>query len=79
MLAYAFFGKKATGCQANLLLSGRGRRCPHADCIRAILHEEQPDQGDRIMSTAAEQWKADGFNQGLMQLEAKGEWHKSYT
>ena len=45
---------------------------PHADFVRTILHEVLPEQGDRIMSTAAEQWKAEGFNQGLMQGEARG-------
>ncbi len=46
---------------------------PDADTVRAILDELMPDDGERIMSTAAEQWKAEGFNLGLIQGEIKGE------
>lgn len=46
---------------------------PHADLVRAILYEVLPEEGDRVMSTAGEQWKAEGFNLGLTQGEARGE------
>ena len=46
---------------------------PHAELVRTILDEVLPDQGERIMSTAAEQWKAEGYNNGILQGRAEGE------
>lgn len=46
---------------------------PHADYVRTILDEVLPDQGEHIMSAAAEQWKAEGFNKGMLQGLAEGE------
>ena len=41
---------------------------PQADTVRAILNDILPGEGERIMSTAAEQWKAEGRAEG----EARG-------
>ena len=44
-----------------------------AGILRAVLKEIMPGQEERVMSIAAEQWKAEGFNLGLAQGEARGE------
>ncbi len=46
---------------------------PHQDLIRSTLDDVLPEQGDRIMSTFVEQLRAEGFNLGVVQGEAKGE------
>jgi len=38
-----------------------------------VLKEILPEQEERIMSIAAEQWKAEGFSQGVLHGEARGE------
>jgi hypothetical protein len=44
-----------------------------AGILRDVLKEIMPGQEERVMSIAAEQWKAEGFNLGLARGEAKGE------
>ena len=43
-----------------------------AGILREVLKEIMPGQEERVMSIAAEQWKAEGFNLGLAQGEARG-------
>ncbi len=45
---------------------------PQADAVRAILNDILPGEGDRIMSTAAEQWKAEGRVEGRAEGRAEG-------
>ena len=45
---------------------------PQADEVRAILNDILPGEGERIMSTAAEQWKAEGRAEGEAKGLAKG-------
>jgi predicted transposase YdaD len=44
-----------------------------AGILREVLKEILPEQEERIMSIAAEQWKAEGFSQGVLHGEARGE------
>lgn len=47
---------------------------PKSDLIRDILDELLPEpERNRVMSGAAEQWEADGFNKGIQQGIVKGE------
>lgn len=46
---------------------------PHQDVIRTTLDDVLPERGGDVMSTAAEQLRAEGFNMGVLQGEARGE------
>lgn len=43
-----------------------------AGILRGVLAEIMPGQEERIMSIAAEQWKAEGFNEGVLRGRAEG-------
>ncbi|MBI1206933.1 MAG: DUF4351 domain-containing protein [Azospirillum sp.] len=43
-----------------------------AGILREVLAEIMPGQEERVMSIAAEQWKAEGFSRGLIQGKAEG-------
>ena len=46
---------------------------PQAEAVRAIINDILPGEGERIMSTAAEQWKAEGEAKGRIEGRAEGE------
>jgi len=45
---------------------------PKSELVRDILKELVPGEEDTVMSVAAEQWKAEGFDKGVRQGRAEG-------
>jgi hypothetical protein len=45
---------------------------PKGELIRGVLHELLPGEEERIMSVAAEQWKAEGFHNGMLKGLSEG-------
>jgi len=45
---------------------------PRGELARSILSELVPGEEDRVMSLIAEQWKAEGFNLGMLKGRAEG-------
>lgn len=46
---------------------------PRGELARSILSELVPGEEERVMSLIAEQWKAEGFNLGVLKGRAEGE------